>query len=177
MTLPEQIFVAAALLHREHPGRAGFKGHEILRKVREIDRGERRDSTINAHIYLHCVANKKPNSATHRILYRNADGTLRLYRPGDDCHPDRKQGKEAPEAAALPPKHRKLAQWYRSEYSAPPPTSEEEDPFMALRGLGKEVWRKLGGVAFIEALRADWYDPDRPAKTEKPSGRRVRAAR
>ncbi|MBI3697958.1 MAG: hypothetical protein HY238_24380 [Acidobacteria bacterium] len=176
MTLPEQVFAAAALLHREHPGRAGFKGHEILRKVREIDRGERRDSTINAHIYLHCVANKKPNSATHRILTRNADGTFRLYREGDDCHPDRRNGKTAPGREAFPARYRKLVDWYRTEYSTQQPAGEQEDPILALRGLGKELWRKLGGVAFIESLRTDWYGPEETAERTDQPARRIRRA-
>jgi hypothetical protein len=36
----------------------------------------------------------------------------------------------------------------------------EADPILALRGVGKELWRDLGGGEnFIRELRANWYGP------------------
>jgi hypothetical protein len=49
----------------------------------------------------------------------------------------------------------------------------EVDPILALRGVGKELWRELGGgEKFIRELRADWYGAKAP--TQKSSARRKR---
>ena len=159
MTVFEQVFVAAARLHREEPSRTGFKGNELLRKVSELNSSPMRESTVNAHIYGHCVANKSASPGTYRILYRNPDGTLRLYREGDDYHPDRKNGRVAPEKEALPPEYRELVDWYWSEYTARRAGEPAQDPFLALRGLGKDVWKSLGGERFTDALRSNWFGP------------------
>jgi hypothetical protein len=43
---------------------------------------------------------------------------------------------------------------------------EEEDPLLALRGMGKELWRELGGgEKFIRELRENWYGP--PVRARK----------
>jgi hypothetical protein len=44
------------------------------------------------------------------------------------------------------------------QYRTQPP--DEEDPLLALRGLGKDMWRSLGGGdAFIRWLRSDEPTP------------------
>jgi hypothetical protein len=154
--IADEVWIATALLHREQPARLGFEGSEILHKVGELHPRAQTRPGVNPHIYLHCVANKKPNSARYRMLYRNPDGTLRLYRPGDDCHPERRKGKTVPETEAIPPPYRELLEWYSREYSARAPEPAGQDPILALRGVGKEVWRELGGEAFIAQLRSDW---------------------
>jgi hypothetical protein len=37
-------------------------------------------------------------------------------------------------------------------------TPLDEDPLLALRGLGKELWKELGGgEKFIREMRDNWY--------------------
>jgi hypothetical protein len=148
----EAVFLGIARLHRQHPEQRGFRGNEILEAVQQLA-PEQRVATVNAHIYLHCVANVKPNPAIHRVSYRNPDGTFRLYREGDDCHPARRDGRSAPEAAAVPEQYHELLHWYHSEYAAPRSGPGREDPILGLRGVGRDVWRSLGGVNFIDSLR------------------------
>src|SRR5215472_6797102 len=149
MNVHDLVFLAAARLHRDHPARAAFKGSELLRKVYELSSLRPRESTVNAHIYGHCVANRAAGPGTYRILYRNADGTFRLFRDGDDYHPDRRNGKVAPQAQAVPPEYRELVDWYWSRYNNRQPGASPVDPFLELRGLGKDVWESLGGDRFI----------------------------
>jgi len=155
----ETVFLAAAGLHRGDRSRAGFRGKEILEAVRRLA-PDQREATVNAHIYLHCVANVKPNPATYRVLYRNPDGTFRLYREGDHYHPARRDGKGVPEAAAVPEQYLESLRWYGSDYA---PQRERnpiaDDPILALRGAGKEVWQALGGTSFIDSLRAESPGP------------------
>jgi hypothetical protein len=51
------------------------------------------------------------------------------------------------------------------------------DPLLALRGLGKELWRELGGgEKFIRELRSNWYGPggrQDPAKAQSPRKKRA----
>jgi len=52
-------------------------------------------------------------------------------------------------------------------------SSPETDPILALRGLGKEVWRELGsGENFIRELRSNWYGNDPKATPRRRSRRR-----
>jgi hypothetical protein len=45
----------------------------------------------------------------------------------------------------------------------------EDDPILALAGVGKEMWRKLGGgEAFIRALRAEFFPGFEPSATKTP---------
>lgn len=169
MKISEQVWIATALLHREQPSRSAFEGAEILRRVSQLQPRATIQAGVNPHIYLHCVANKKPNPAKHRMLYRNADGTLRLYRQGDECHPERANGKIAPDRQDIPPEYAHLFDWYWSEYSKPESFQPTEDTILGLQGLGKEVWEALGGGdAFIKALRSSWFGSPEPSEHRRP---------
>ena len=152
------VWIAMASLSREFPDRTGFPPDEIRRRASELEPGlEFAPSTIPTHIGRHCVANKKPDPGRHRKLYALADGTYRLFRDGDFYDPGRRNGKVEPDPGSIPEKYRPLVVWYRQ---AQPAAAPKEDPLLALRGLGKELWRELGGgEKFIRELRANWYGP------------------
>ena len=115
---------------------------------------------VQAHISGHCVATTKPSPNRHRMLHRNPDKSYRLFREGDPYHPGRQDGKTRPDREALPETYRYLVDWYESEYSPHRPRTLEEDPLMRLKGLGKDVWRSLGGGdAVIRWLRSDEIIP------------------
>ena len=43
-----------------------------------------------------------------------------------------------------------------------------EDPLLALRGLGKELWKELGGgEKFVREMRENWYG-ERPTLESEP---------
>jgi hypothetical protein len=165
------IWLAVASLSRDDPKRTGFSHDEIRRRVNELEPHHGfPDATIRTHIATHCVANKKPDPGRHRKLYMNPDGSYRLYRPNDSCDLGRKNGKSVPDPNLIPPKYRDLIDWYRTRDTGPAPISIEGDPILALRGVGKELWKELGGgEKFIRELRENWYGATNPGKMSAPS--------
>lgn len=160
VNVADECWIALALLHRADPSRESFEGSEILKKIREEKiHGEVR-AGIQPHVYLHNIANVPPNSARYRLFYRLADGTYRLYRPGDDHHPAR-TGKSEPRREELPELYRPLLDWYHDEYCRrSAPQEGVEDPVLGMRGIGRELWTSLGGGdAFVARERAGWDEP------------------
>jgi hypothetical protein len=153
------VWLAAVQLKKDQQERAGFSPDEILKKALEIepDNGFSQ-STLRTHISRHCVANLPPAGAQHRMLTKNPNGSYRPYRHGDEYHPARASGKTCPDANAIPSKYKDLIAWFDIEYDRRPNALSDEDPLLALRGLGKELWKELGGgEKFIHELRANWY--------------------
>ncbi len=109
------MFLATALLHREHPGRDDFTIQEIVTRVaRENLTGAMR-SGINVHASQHCVANKPPNPAKHRMLYATGKHTRRLALPNDIAHEDR-TGKIFPDVEDVPEAYRPVLDWARRRF-------------------------------------------------------------
>jgi hypothetical protein len=177
MSAADLVWVATATLARESPERGGFSHDEIRRKVYELEPGHGfEDSTIRTHITTHCVADKKPDPGKHRKLHLNPDSSYRLYRPGDPYHPGRKDGKLLPDPNRIPVKYHDLLAWYRTCNTPAKRTSAQTDPILALLGVGKEMWRELGGGdKFIRELRENWYGspaPRRKLSNDRPAKRR-----
>jgi len=81
-------------------------------------------------------------------------GAYRLFRPGDDFHPDRK-GKMAPNRDELPRRYHPLLDWYEKEYSRRASTlNDDDDPVLQMWGIGKEIWKDEDGDSFIARERA-----------------------
>jgi len=155
--IADECWVALAKLHRGHPDRKSFSGSEILDELRITQAHPSLRAGVQPHIYLHNVANAAPNPARHRLFYRLAEGTYRLFRPGDDYHPAR-TGKTRPRQTELPACYHDLIDWYEREYCAgAAPARPEEDPVLRMRGVGKELWAEEGGDAFVARLRAEWF--------------------
>jgi hypothetical protein len=114
----DECWVATALLHREHPERPSFRVTEIVdRAAREGIAGSLRPGVLQ-HAQQHCVANKRPNPGTYRMLYAPAQGGRRLFRTGDDYHPYREGGKITPLLKDLPLAYQPLLRWYVEEWDA-----------------------------------------------------------
>lgn len=156
LSIADTIWLAAALLHQAHPDAQGFDHQTLLKKVAELD-ASLNPRSISTHLSTHCVASKKANPATLRILTENPDGSLRLYREGDPFHPSRRSGRTTPKYRSLPDTYKDLLRAYYTEgpaESIPP----EQDPILAISGVGREMWKKLGGgEAFIRALRKEVF--------------------
>ena len=113
----DEIWLATSLLHREHPEREDFSVIEIVeRAMKEALAGGYRPG-LQIHASTHCVANKPPNPARHRMLSETRRGRRRLFRPGDKFHRDRKSGKTHPDPENLPQKYRYLIDWYEHDYA------------------------------------------------------------
>jgi hypothetical protein len=117
-----EVFVATALLHRENPGKNDFTIQEIVnRAARENVTGEMR-SGVNVHASQHCVANRAPNPAKHRMLFATGKHTRRLLLPGDEIHPGR-TGKIFPETDEVPEAYLSLLEWAKDRYAGEVPTA------------------------------------------------------
>ena len=133
----DEVWIAAALLHRRYPERDDFTVGEIVERAREervTGLAEARPG-VQSHAYLHCVANRPPNPGRYRMLVETSRGRRRLFRPGDPCHPLRAAGKDVPEARAVPAPYRGLIDWYRRDYAGGA-AGGAADPLLALRGAG-----------------------------------------
>ena len=132
----DEVWVAAAMLHRSYPDREDFTEAEIVEQA-EAENATGAKSLrpgVQVHACLHCVANRKPSPARLKMLTETSRGRRRLYRPGDPCHPDRRSGKQTPDRGEVPPAYGHLIDWYGNEYAggaAQPVT----DPILALYGL------------------------------------------
>ncbi len=110
-----EVFLATALLHQEQTGRNDFTIQEIVnRAARENITGEMR-SGVNVHASQHCVANKAPNPAKHRMLFATGRSTRRLLLPGDEVDPGR-TGNMFPEADEVPEKYLPVLEWAKERY-------------------------------------------------------------
>src|SRR6266851_7508219 len=94
----DEAWLALATLHRRHPERESFSARESMESAKRHKAHPELRAGLQAHIYLHNVANLAPNSARYRMFFRVDAGTYRLFRSGDYCHPDRK-GKITPHRA------------------------------------------------------------------------------
>jgi hypothetical protein len=149
----DEVWIATALLHREHPESEGFTPDEIVRRAeKEAIHGRLRPG-VHQHAIQHCVANRPPNPGRYRMLY--ADGKLRrLFRPGDTSHPDRRGSKTTPAREDLPPEYHYLLEWYASTYARS--STAGPDPILKLRGLGKEIWAGENADRYVRRLRGGW---------------------
>lgn len=150
-----EVFLAMALLHREQPDRADFTIQEIVNRVsRERLHGDLR-SGIHVHASQHCVANRAPNPAKHRMLFATGKHTRRLLLPGDEVHPDR-TGKIFPAEEEIPSQYRELLDWAKSRYRVREATDKPEGMMIEPKGwLADILALRLAG-----AHLADGVDPD-----------------
>jgi|SRR5579859_1479419 len=117
LKVADQVWVATALLHREHPDRNDFSKKEIRERAVLIDPEGAARPGISLHISTHCVASKPPSPARHRMLMRTRKGWRRLFREGDIPHRERSDGNTTPNPEDLPEKYRSLLEWYEKEYN------------------------------------------------------------
>ena len=151
----DEVWLATASLHRRHPDRTDFAINEIMAQAESADvTGKPLRPSVKVHVYQHCVANKPPNPGRYRMLFETASRRRRLFRPGDPCHSRRATGKDVPARDAVPVQHRDLIDWYHREYSGS--NGQVDDPVLALRGLGKEIWAGEDADAYVRRQRAGW---------------------
>lgn len=152
----DEAWIATALLHREHPERGDFTVREIVDRARREKLAAELRPGVLLHASQHCVANKAPNPGRYRMLFATGRSTRRLYRPTDAAHPSRK-GKITPRRDQIPDRYHELLDWYEKEYVPRGQTeSRQLDPILALRGLGKEIWKGEDPDAYVRRLREGW---------------------
>jgi hypothetical protein len=152
----DEAWIAVALLHREHAGRSDFTIEEIMESATHKAGHEPLRPGVYVHIVQHCVANRPPSPGRYRMLTETAPGRRRLFRLGDSYHLQREGSKTLPERADLPQKYHSLLDWYRDWNSGSIETRIKDDPLLALRGDGKELWADEHADEYVRRLREGW---------------------
>jgi hypothetical protein len=170
VTCAVEVFLATALLHKEQPGRPEFTIQEIVnRAARENITGELR-SGVQVHASQHCVANKAPNPAKHRMLFATGKHTRRLLLPGDEVHPER-AGKVFPDPGEVPEKYLPLLDWAKARFESaagdrkrqattsdgPPETPRRHlENLLSLRLAGAHLANGEDPDDYVRRLREGW---------------------
>jgi hypothetical protein len=145
----DEVWIATALLHREHPRAVDFSLKEIEgRLVREgLTDGKR--PGVYPHLSVHCVANRPPDKGRYRMLFETAPSRRRLFRPGDPYHPKREGGKHVPGRDEIPTKYHPLLDWYERVWAPVPRT----DPLLALAARHRDLWKGVDPDDYVRQLR------------------------
>jgi hypothetical protein len=156
LKVADEVWIAAALLHREHPGQSDFGVEEIVaRAEREGLTGALRPG-VYVHVVQHCVANRPPNPGRYRMLLETSPGRRRLFRKGDAYHPAREGAKVTPHREDLPDGYHGLLTWYRDWCSEASRGAAHADPLLSLLGSGRRLWADEGADEYVRRLREGW---------------------
>ena len=152
----DEVWIATALLHREHRDRSDFEIEEIMQRAAKESGKQPLRPGVYVHIVQHCVADRPPSPGRYRMLTETGPGRRRLFRLGDSYHPQREGSKTVPEREDLPEEYRSLLDWYRDWNSDSIESRIKNDPLLALRGDGKDLWADEPGDEYVRRLREGW---------------------
>jgi len=156
LKVADEVWIATALLHREHPESGDFSIEEIVERVRKEGLYEPLRPGVYVHVVQHCVANRQPNPGRYRMLLETSGGRRRLYRPGDIYHSQREGGKVTPDPEEIPYEYVGLLNWYRDWAAAAARNAAENDPLLKAQGSGKHLWADEPADEYVRRLREGW---------------------
>ena len=156
LKVADEVWIATALLHREHPTAPDFLIEQIVSRARREGLHEPLRPGIYVHVVSHCVANRAPSPGRYRMLFETAAGRRRLYRPGDPYHPSRESSKTTPDADNLPHGYEGLLQWYRDWTARVVEDLVKNDPLLNAQGSGKHLWAGEPADEYVRRLREGW---------------------
>jgi len=156
LKVADEVWIAVALLHREHPEERDFAVDEIVARARQEGLQKPFRRGVYVHVIQHCVANRPPNPGRYRMLLETAPGRRRLFCKGDSYHPEREGAKTTPERDDLPYGYNGLLSWYRDWSSAAASNASRQDPLLALRGSGKHLWADEHADDYVRRVREGW---------------------
>ena len=145
----DEVWIATALLHREHPGAADFSLKEIEARLAREGLTDDKRPGVYPHLSVHCVANRAPDAGRYRMLFETASSRRRLFRPGDPYHPKREGGKTVPDRSEIPVKYHALLDWYEREWAPAAPN----DPLLALASRYRDLWKGVDADDYVRQLR------------------------
>jgi hypothetical protein len=152
----DEVWIATALLHREHPDRADFQIEEIMQRATK-EAGERPlRPGVYVHVVQHCVANRPPNPGRYRTLFETGPGRRRLFRSGDNYDPAREGAKIVPGREDIPADYSDLLHWYQGWRLDDVEERIKNDPLLALYGDGKDLWADETADDYVRRLREGW---------------------
>ena len=71
-------------------------------------------------------------------------------------HPKRIGGKSIPKKGEIPHEYDGLIDWYNRTQPSHDRRRIADDPILALRGLGKEIWKGVDPDDYVRRLREGW---------------------
>jgi len=154
--IADEVWIAAALLHKENPAADDFTIEQIYERVREEAICGQTRPGVYPHIVHHAVANRPPSPNRPRILLETSEGRRRLFHKGDPYHHERGGSKTVPEADDLPPRYRELLSWYQDWSEAKVKDVIKNDPLLNLQGSGKHLWADEPADEYVRRLREGW---------------------
>jgi hypothetical protein len=152
----DEVWVVVALLHREHPKQLDFTIEQVMERAAREANGETLRPGVYVHIVQHCVANRPPNPGRYRMLFETAPGRRRLFRGGDVYDPAREGSKTVPAREDIPSEYAYLLDWYQGWSQDSVEDRIKNDPLLALRGSGKELWADEHADEYVRRLREGW---------------------
>lgn len=156
LKVADEVWIAAALLHRQNPHKADFAIEEIMERAAEEAGEQPLRPGVYVHIVQHCVANRPPNPGRYRMLFETAPGRRRLFRSGDNYDTAREGAKIVPARDDIPAEYAALLDWYRDWSQDAAEDRIKNDPLLALRGSGKELWADEHADEYVRRLREGW---------------------
>ena len=151
----DQIWIATALLHRQHPDQSDFSVDEIVMRAKAENVVDKQlHDELREHAIQHCVVNNAYDSGRYRMLFQTSKGRRRLFRPEDPFGLGQNLGRFTPRKDEMPQKYQELIDWYWNEYAGV--GHQAADPILSLRGLGKAIWADENADAYVERLREGW---------------------
>jgi len=152
----DEVWIATALLHHEHPEAADFSIEQIVKRARQEALHEAFRPGVYVHVVSHCVANRPANPGRYRMLVETGDGRRRLYRPGDPYHPSREGGKTTPNVSELPRGYGRLIPWYEEWTKNAADDVIKNDPLLQAQGSGRHLWGDEHADEYVRRLREGW---------------------
>jgi hypothetical protein len=156
LKVADEVWIATALLHRDHIRAADFSIEEIVDRARREALHPPMRPGVYVHVVQHCVANRAPNPGRYRILYETAEGRRRLFREGDPFHPGREGGKSTPELEDIPPAYADLLDWYAAWSAHSHQELIANDPLLGALGSGTKLWADEPADDYVRRLREGW---------------------
>jgi hypothetical protein len=152
----DEVWIATALLHHEHPDAADFSIDQIMDRARREGLHEPLRPGLYVHVVSHCVANRAPNPGRYRMLLETGEGRRRLYRPGDPYHSSREGSKTIPDVSELPYGYEGLLQWYHDWTKRAVDDLVKNDPLLQAQGSGRHLWADEHADEYVRRLREGW---------------------
>ncbi|HEX5433849.1 MAG TPA: hypothetical protein VFY05_06400 [Candidatus Angelobacter sp.] len=156
LKVADEVWIATALLHRQRPSESDFTVDEIVERARKEGLAKPFRPGVYVHAVQHCVANRIPNPGRYRMLFETSPGRRRLFRKGDTYHAAREGGKMTPRKDDIPHRYSELLTWYEGWSLRSTKNAAKEDPLLALKGSGKQLWANEHADDYVHRLREGW---------------------
>jgi hypothetical protein len=156
MKVADEVWIATALLHCAHPKREDFTIDEIMEQAAKEAGKQPLRPGVYVHVVQHCVANRPPSPGRYRMLFETARGRRRLFRNGDVYDPAREGSKTIPNKEDLPRECGSLLDWYQQWNQDTVEDRIKNDPLLALRGSGKDLWADEHADDYVRRIREGW---------------------